>query len=118
VKQAYKLQRAVYSSTLEPTAVINRKRGNTKEVVSVFDSVFNECIRDATKHKRGLYRNLLGLFASDMFDEEQYCRTSKKMAAKQKKDLSLLSFIAQVLGHLPYNVACDSLFIIYHVSLE
>jgi cohesin loading factor subunit SCC2 len=116
VKQAYKLQRAVYSSTLEPTAVIKRKRGKTEEVVSVFDSAFKECIRDAKKHKMGLYRSLLGLFASDMFDEEQFCRTSKKMAAKQKKDLSLLSFTAQVLAHLPYNVASDPLFIIHHLS--
>jgi hypothetical protein len=72
VKQANKLQRAVYSSTLEPTAVIKRKRGKTEEVVSVFDSAFKECVRDAKKHMMGLYRSLLGLFASDMFDEEQF----------------------------------------------
>jgi hypothetical protein len=116
VKQAYRLQRAVHASTLEPTAVIKRKRGKTEEVVSVFDSAFKECIRHAKKHKMGLYHSLLGLFASDMFDEEQFCLTSKKMAAKQKKDLSLLSFIAQAVAHLPYNVASDQLLIIHHIS--
>jgi hypothetical protein len=116
VKQANKLQRAVYWFTLEPTAVTKRKRGKTEEVVSVFDSAFNECIRDAKKHKMDLYRSLLGLFTSDMFDEEQFCCTSKKMAVKQKKDLSLLSFTAQALAHLPYNVASDQLLIIHHIS--
>ena len=106
----------MYSSKLEPTAVIKRKRGKTVEVVSVFDSAFKECIRDAKKHKMGLYRSLLGLFASDTVDEEQFRPNPKKMAAKQEKDLPLLSFTAQVLAHLPYSVGTDPLFIIHHLS--
>lgn len=117
VKQAYKFQRKVYPSNLEPTAVVKRKRGNTVEVESIFGSVFKECIRSNKKQRLGLYRNLLGLFASDTADDEQFARHKKTAASKKAvQDLPLLSFAAQVLAHLPYNTAGDPLFLIHHLS--
>lgn len=118
VKQAYKFQKKVYPSKVEPTAVVKRKQGTKFQVESIFACVFKECIRSNKKQRLGLYRSLLGLFATDNSDDEQFGRPKKKATAKKKKamDLPLLSFAAQVLAHLPYNTASDPLFIIHHLS--
>jgi len=116
VKQAYKFQRTVYPSQPEATAVVERNRGKKCEVECIFQCVFKECIRSSKKQRLGLYRNLLGLFASDNADDEQYGRPKKNAARKKDQELPLLSFVAQVLAHLPYNTASDPLFIIHHLS--
>lgn len=116
VKQAYLLQRAVYPTKLDPTAVVRRKRDKTFEVECIFGSVFKECIRNSKKQRQGLYRNLLGLFTSDDTSDELMSRTAKSVGSAIVQELSLLSFAAQMLAHLPYNTASDPLFIIYHVN--
>ena len=115
VKQAYLFQRTVYPTKLDATAVVRRKQGKTFEVESIFGSVFKECIRSSKKQRLGLYRNLLGLFASDDGSDELSGRSTKSVATFHQ-ELPLLSFAAQVLAHLPYSTASDPLFIIYHIS--
>lgn len=120
VKQAYRFQRTVYPSKHEPLAVVKRKRGKEVEAVCIFGSVFKECIQSSKKQRLGLYRNLLGLFVLDDDEDEQLGGRKKNTTKKNKKgaaqDLPLLSFVAQVLAHLPYNTASDPLFIIHRLS--
>jgi cohesin loading factor subunit SCC2 len=116
VKQAYLLQRTVYSTKLDVTAVVRRKRGKSVEVECIFGSVFKDCIRSSKKQRQGLYRNLLGLFTSDDTSDELMGRLATSVGSTMDQELPLLSFAAQMLAHLPYNTASDPLFIIYHVS--
>lgn len=110
VKQAYKFQRAIYPFKANVSAVVETKRGKVVEVHSIFDSVFEECIVKNRKQRLGLYHSLLGLFE---YEDHEY--SARKSNAKSK-DLSLLSFAAQILAHLPYNTATDPLFIIHHIT--
>jgi cohesin loading factor subunit SCC2 len=116
VKQAYLLQRTVYSSKLDVTAVVRKKRGKSFEVECIFGSVFKDCIRSSKKQRQGLYRNLLGLFTSDDTSDDLMGRPAESVVSAMYQELPLLSFAAQMLAHLPYNTASDPLFIIHHVS--
>jgi cohesin loading factor subunit SCC2 len=104
VKEAFNFQRIVYSSKFQVSAVVKSKSGN---VESIFGSVFEACIVKNRKQRLGLYKSLLGLFEGGDMDgpENQF-----------SKDLSLLSFAAQILAHLPYNTASDPLYIIHHLT--
>jgi cohesin loading factor subunit SCC2 len=104
VKQAYKFQRTIYSKKLHVSALVTRGTGKNVEVESIFNSVFSECIMSNKKQREGLYRSLLSLFEID----DQIVVTSM--------DLSLLSFAAQILAHLPYNNNSDLLFIIHSIT--
>jgi cohesin loading factor subunit SCC2 len=110
VKLAYNFQRAVYPSKAQISAVVETKSGKTSEVHCIFGSVFEECIVKNRKQRLGLYKSLLGLFELD--DYEGAARKSKAVS----KDLSLLSFAAQILAHLPYNTAADPLYIVHHIT--
>jgi cohesin loading factor subunit SCC2 len=115
VKQAYKFQRAIYPDKSDVSAVVTTKRGNSVEVECIFSSVFKECIVKNRKQRQGLYKTLLGLWAFDL-DEIPSARRMIKSQGSSSKDLSLLSFAAQILAHLPYNTASDPLFIIHHIT--
>lgn len=115
VKQTYRFQRTVYRTKLDVTATVKRKRGKNVEVECIFGAVFKECVQSSKKQRQGLYRNLLGLFTSDLNSDELIGRSTKKKTSMDQQ-LPLLSFAAQVLAHLPYNTASDPLFIIYHCS--
>jgi cohesin loading factor subunit SCC2 len=105
VKEAYQFQRLVYSSKFKVSAVVKSENGS---VESIFGSVFEACIVKNRKQRLGLYKSLLGLFeGGDMDGSENQV---------SGKDLSLLSFAAQILAHLPYNTASDPLYIIHHVT--
>lgn len=104
VKEAYNFQRIVYSSKFQVSAVV---KGENGYIECIFGSVFEACIVKNRKQRLGLYKSLLGLFEGCDVDGSD---------DKPIKDLSLLSFAAQILAHLPYNTASDPLFIIHHVT--
>jgi cohesin loading factor subunit SCC2 len=111
VKQAYAFQRALNPHEAGVFAVVQNKKG---EISSIFDKVFPS-VATNRKQRLSLYRSLLGLF--DQEDESVH-RLNRK-AGKEKvssKDLSLLSFAAQILAHLPYNTTGDPLFIVHTIS--
>ena len=107
VKEAYCFQQAVYSKV---SAVVVYERSNRTVVQSIFGSVFEECIVKNRKQRMGLYKTLLGIFEIDQSDN------ASNQGNNVAKDLSLLSFAAQILAHLPYNSASDPLYIIYHLT--
>lgn len=109
VKQAYEFQRALYSSKEQVSAVVVSMRGKSVDVQSIFGSVFEECLVKNRTQRLGLYKSLIGLFELDDF-------ASTRKSKIAPKDLSLLSFAAQILAHLPYNTATDPLYIVHHIT--
>lgn len=107
VKEAYSFQKAVYNAV---SAVVVTATNNRTTVQSIFGSVFEECIVKNRKQRLGLYKTLLGIFEVDQSEDD--VNKTDDVA----KDLSLLSFAAQILAHLPYNTASDPLYIIYHLT--
>jgi cohesin loading factor subunit SCC2 len=124
VKLAYDMQRKLYSGKRKVSALITVKRPGRQnpDVECVFSSIFRECIMHNRKLRHGLYKNLLGLFElGDNSNDESITASGRQLflGAKvnhQPKDLDLLSFVSQVLAHLPFNTVNDPLFIIYHIS--
>lgn len=109
IKQAYRFQRYVYPNR-EVSAVIQTKQGDKNVIDCIFSAVFKGCIRSSAKNKSGLFRNLLSLFSGDESTE-----TMKKGTTTVEK-IPLLSFVSQVLAHLPYITADDPLFLVYNVQ--
>jgi cohesin loading factor subunit SCC2 len=107
VKNAFLYQQVVYPDK-EVTAGIPHVSHGITSYESIFGSVFKESIRNTKKQKQGLFTNLLGLF--DMGDPDDNKRK------KDKVNLPLLSFTAEVLAYLPYNTSNDPLLIIYHIQ--
>ena len=107
VKEAFCFQKAVYDKV---SAVVVTTTSNRTIVQCIFGSVFEECIVKNRKQRLGLYKALLGIFEVDQSDDV----TNKTDSVA--KDVSLLSFAAQILAHLPYNTASDPLYIIYHLT--
>jgi cohesin loading factor subunit SCC2 len=123
VKQAYYLQRSINYERNDVSAVVPVKRGGRHHVEydCIFSSVYKECIARNRKQRQGLYKNLLGLFdAEDSSSDESLQRIGKNSKKQdvvvKRRDIALLSFVAQVLAHLPYSTADDPLFIVYHLS--
>jgi cohesin loading factor subunit SCC2 len=111
IKQAYRFQRHVYPNQ-EVTAVIQTQNGDKLVIDSMFSSVFKDCIRSSTKNKTGLFRNLLSLFEIDESNDAK----KKEKGTTAVEMIPLLSFVSQVLAHLPYNSVNDPLFLIYHMQ--
>ena len=109
IKQAYRFQIHVYPNR-EVTAVIQTKQGDQNVINCIFSSVFKDCIRSSAKNKTGLFRNLFSLFYGDESTE-----TMKKGTTAVER-IPLLSFVSQVLAHLPYSTADDPLFLVYNVQ--
>lgn len=123
VKQAYYLQRFIYHDRTDVSAVIAVKRGGKHhlEYDCIFSSIFKDCIARNRKQRHGLYKNLLGLFDAEDGSTGEVLQPIGKTARKhsvvgQPRDIALLSFVAQVLAHLPYSTADDPLFIVYHLT--
>jgi cohesin loading factor subunit SCC2 len=117
VKQAYVFQSTVYPDKPEVSALVQVVRHGNASFECVFGSVFRECIISITKQRHGLFRNLLGLFnVKDRAGSLETKTRKSSMNGIRAVELPLLSFAAQVLAHLPYNVASDPLYIIHHIS--
>ena len=119
VKQAYVFQSTVYPGNDEPSALISVKVNGREQVQCVFGKVFKECVVSIKKQRQGLFVNLLGLFDMESRrgdSDEDDVKSTSKQKAMVPIDLPLLSFASQVLAHLPYAVASDPLFIIYHIQ--
>jgi cohesin loading factor subunit SCC2 len=124
VKLAYEMQSNLYEEKRDVTALVTIKRAGrqNQEIECIFSSIFKECIIHHRKLRQGLYRNLLGLFETDDTSNDESITVSGRQlflgtkVDHQTKDLSLLSFVAQVLAHLPYNVVNDPLFIVHHIG--
>jgi cohesin loading factor subunit SCC2 len=119
VKQAYVFQSTVYPDKPEVSALVRVVCHGNASFECVFGSMFRECIISITKQRHGLFRNLLGLFNMKDRAGSLETKTRKYKSSMNKMgavELPLLSFAAQVLAHLPYNVASDPLYIIHHIS--
>ena len=120
VKQACLFQRAVYPQRQHVSALIVTPAG----VECVFDKVFRECIAPVRKQREGLYSSLLGLFElkerSQSPTNENATSTRRSLSPTRGRDgstdLSLLTFVVQILAHLPYTTAVDPLFIIHKIG--
>jgi len=115
VKQAYTFQRTIYPQRAQVSAVF--QAGDRVECV--FAKVFVECVARIRKQKHGLFASLLGLFEWKEFGRKKgssFGQRSSPLRGKTGADLSLLSFAAQILAHLPYSSADDPLFIIHKLS--
>ena len=110
VRLAYEFQRAIRDGG-EVSVLLPQQ----KNLVSIFDSVYRECVSKSKKQRHGLFKNLLGLF--ELRDLSAY-DSPKKKARKEKStfDLAMLGFTAEILAYLPYTSAVDPLFIIHHIS--
>lgn len=108
VKNAFLYQQTVYPNKKVTAGIPHVYQGMTT-YESIFGSVFKESIRNTKKQKQGLFTNLLGLF--DMGDADDVVQKKK-----EKVNLPLLSFTAEVLAYLPYNTSSDPLYIIYHIQ--
>lgn len=106
MKLAYKFQKAVYPKKSSISALVVARDDDEVHVQTIFDRVFEECIGKNQKQRRGLYDSLLRFF--EINDEAVTTRAPRN-------DLSLLSFVAQILAHLPYSVSTDPLFLVHHI---
>jgi len=107
VKQAYHFQQIVNSSEFV-TAIVEDGSGggedkNRKQAICIFAPIFKESIAKSSVQRRGLFKSLLSLFAN-------------AGTGTLSEKIPLLSYVAQVLAHLPYEVYSDPLFIIYSLS--
>jgi cohesin loading factor subunit SCC2 len=83
---------------------------NQKNLVSIFDGVYRECVSKNKKQRHGLFKNLLGLF------EIKDLHKKDLKSSKPASNLPLLGFTAEILAYLPYTVATDPLFIIHQIG--
>lgn len=124
VKKAYDFQRSMYPNKLEVSALVEVSNGNGT-AACVFGSVYMECIAKSRKQRQGFFNSLLGLFELNEADDDDLDpdvsvspRSLKKGIAQGNADidLGLLSFVSQILAHLPYSSSCDPLFIIHKIG--
>ena len=120
VKKAFTFQRSMYpTKPVSALKAVQRPDAATQECI--FALVFKECVARIRKQRHGMYSNLLALFAlPDLEDEASPTRKSREMAPESTPkpilDIELLSFVAQILAHLPYEAAGDPLFIIHKIT--
>jgi len=128
IKQACRFQRQVYPHK-ETSALIKKSKGNKVEFETVLDDLFKHTIISSKKQREGLYRNLITMFEHVEPDEKSKAPTSAKKARARRRsslgqpaledeerDMSLLSFAAQVLAYLPYTSVGDPLFIQHYIT--
>ena len=111
VKQAYLFQTSVYPELDGVSALITVRKDGNLQKECVFGSVYKNCISRNKKQRRGLFRNLLGVF-----DPQNLKTSGAKRVDASMASLMLLSYTSQVLAYLPYSVASDPLYIIYYIS--
>lgn len=119
VKRAYDFQRSIYPGKVEVSALVEVRNGSPE---CVFASVYKECIASNRKQRQGLFNSLLGLFELDDADD---LKPAVRVSPRSRKrgdesavpvDLGLLSFVSQILAHLPYSSASDPLYIIHTIN--
>jgi len=117
VKRAYAFQRSIYPNRATVSALVDVSKGNAE---CVFSSVYKECVASSRKQRQGFFSSLLGLFERSEADEaEPKAHGSPKKTGAvgpDPIDLGLLSFVSQILAHLPYGYASDPLYIIHKIN--
>lgn len=116
VKQAFLFQKSVYPDREEVSALVKIRKHSNLISECVFGRVYKECIMNIKKQRRGLFRNLLGLFDLQNRTDQVKANSRKVKSNQFLLDLPMLSFTSQVLAYLPYAVASDPLYIIYNIS--
>jgi cohesin loading factor subunit SCC2 len=118
VKQASLFQHSVYPDKEDVSALVKIMKNGSSQTECVFGGVYKECISSMKKQRRGLFRNLLGLF--DLQNKRSGETNGQKAQLSDGEiflaDLPLLSFTSQVLAYLPYAFASDPLYIVHNIS--
>jgi cohesin loading factor subunit SCC2 len=134
VKEAYLFQKEIIHSDEQATAVIFETQENscTQKVECIFGLLYKECLSSSKAAKQALFKTLIRIFVSFDADDESNAEdhdvggVKDRSAKKTKQRLSMnapmatsnlpfLSYVSQILAHLPYNASMDPLYIVYHV---
>lgn len=114
VKKAYEFQRSSYPDREHVSAIVNGDQSG--DIECVFGMVFKQGVASNKKQRQGLFKNLLSFFEVASAEPELTSLRRTPQDQKEGVNLALLSFVAQILAHLPYAAATDPLYIIHHIS--
>jgi hypothetical protein len=140
VALAFSLQTRV-SGVARPLVRGDSSKQQQKQQQSIFAGVYSQCIRQNRAKRQGILKSLLSLFEHKRAGEvKSWMKNSQAIGSKVDADvgtgaasfknrkgrdredsdvvldLSFLSFLAQTLCFLPYDVQEEALFVINHVS--